>query len=368
MRRTWIVLALGASACAEPVIELSLTLPAMTAGGSFNTSCVTAIDMVTIGENYPNTDNDYVKTCIDVTTTPATFQDVKLAMQGKFDVAIPPSGLSGVEIFGRRGSCRTADDTLPPGDLVFYAGSPYVGGDSITLPVIAASSCDQAPVAIRLVDIVKLTTGAIKGDCTAAQGIDGPEAGATIGTLTPTIGNGIVWYAGFSGAALMGGVANVPMASTVVGPKSCLGVFSGDATSGSMSCVTPGAPTACAVGTELETAILDVPLAFDSIDPSKLTKFPGIVWGAIVNNMKQPIAGATVEIDPALGEVVYVEPSGVGAAMRLVPTGGATGPSGLFGVYTKGLVPIKATSGGLSRTITVGAVTDFPAATLIVLR
>jgi len=57
-------------------------------------------------------------------------------MRGKFDVTIPPSGLSGVELFGRRGSCKGSDDGLPPGDLVFYAGSRYVGGDSISLPMI----------------------------------------------------------------------------------------------------------------------------------------------------------------------------------------------------------------------------------------
>ena len=368
MRATCILLALGASACAEPVIELSLTLPAMTAGGGFNTSCVTAIDMVTIGENYPATQNDYVKSCIDITSSPATFDDVKRAMRGKFDVTIPPSGLSGVELFGRRGSCKVSDDGLPPGDLVFYAGSRYVGGDSISLPMIAGASCDQVPVTLRPVDIVKLTTGTTRGDCAAAKAIDGAEAGATLGTLTSTIGNGIEFYSGFAGAPLAGGVAAISMGSTTVGPKACLGVYSGDATAGSLSCVTPGAPTACATGNELETAILDVDLAFNSLDQARLTRFPSIVWGAIVSGTKQPIAGATVEIDPKVGEVVYVEPSGTGPSMRLAAAGNATGPSGLFVVYTNTLAPIKATSGALTRTLTVGAVDDFPAATLIVLR
>jgi len=368
MRATWILLALGASACAEPVIELSLTLPPMSAGGGFNTSCVTAIDLITVGENYPETVNDYVKTCVDITSSPATFEDVKRAMQGRFDVAIPTSGLSAVELFGRRGSCKVSDASLPPGDLVFYAGGRYVGDGSISLPLIAGASCDQVPVTLRPVDIIKLTTGTTKGDCAAAKAIDGDEAGATLGTLTPTIGNGIEFYSGFAGAPLANGIAAISMGSTTVGPKACLGVYSGDATSGSLSCVTPGAPTVCATGIELETAILDLDLAFNSVDQARLSKFPGIVWGAIVNGAKQPIAGATVEIDPKYGEVVYVEPSGTGPAMRLAAAGTATGASGLFAVYTNKLAPIKATSGGLTRTQTVGAVDDFPAATLIVLR
>ena len=49
MRATWILLALGASACADPVIELSLKMPAADKGGDFNTSCLTAVDIYTNG-------------------------------------------------------------------------------------------------------------------------------------------------------------------------------------------------------------------------------------------------------------------------------------------------------------------------------
>ncbi len=363
MRLASILLALGASACAEPVIEMSLTLPAMNAGGDFNTSCVTAIDMITMGENYSTTETDSVKTCIEVTSSPATFADVKAAMQGKFNLAIPSTGLSGVEIYGRRGSCKSSDDTLPPGDLVFYAGSRYIGGDSISLPMIAGASCDQVPVAIRPVDIVKLTTGTTKGNCAAAKAVDGQGSYAVLGTLTPTIGKGVMFNVGFSGASLVNGVATIGMGSTTVGPKTCLAADSGDATSSSIGCVDPEAPTACAVGNEIETAIINLDLAFDSLEPSRLANFPNVLWGAIVNSNKLPIAGATIEIDPKLGEVVYVEPVGT----RLAPTGTATGPSGLFGIYMNGIAPITARGAGRNRTLTVGGLDDFPAATLIVL-
>lgn len=112
MVRALIVVALGASACAEPVIELSFKLPTADRGGTFNASCLTAVDIYTNGMDYPTTTNDFVRSCVEITSPPATLADLTSAIASKIDVRLPESGLASVEIMGRRGSC-TLDESLP---------------------------------------------------------------------------------------------------------------------------------------------------------------------------------------------------------------------------------------------------------------
>jgi len=363
MLRTTILLALGASACAEPVIDLSLEMPAADRGGNFNASCVTAVDIYTNGMDFP-TDDDYVRSCVELSPGPATLSGIKAALAGKIDVRLPASGLASVEIMGRRGSCAM-DDSIPLGDLVFYAGAAYIGDDTLTLPVDATSSCDQAPVTVRPVDLIKLTTGATKGDCAAAKAADGPNSGADVGTLSPSVSSGVMWYFGRAGAPLTNGVAAISAAPMTIGPKACLAVSSGDEVFGSISCVDRSAPTVCATAGELEAPGIDGTIAFNSIDVAKKNKFPNLIFGAVLNGTKQPIQGATVQIDSKIGEVVYVDLSGD----RLVPTGGsATGASGLFIVYTSTVASVKVTSGALSRTTIMSGISDSPAGALVVLR
>jgi len=364
MRPTWILLALGASACAEPVIELSFTIPAADRGGDFNAQCITAVDVFTRGNDYPTSPADFVRSCVELTAGSAKLSGIKSALTGKIDVRLPPSGLAAVEVLGRRGSCML-DEFVPPGDLVFYAGSAYIGDDQLALNIDAASSCDQAPIVVRPVDIIKLTTGATRGDCAAAKAIDGPFAGAEVGTLIPTVSKTVLYNVGNSGASLLDGVATIEAASMTVGPKACLAVGSGDETFGSLSCIDRSAPTACAMAGELETPGVNGDLWFASIDQAKKNKFPSVIVGAVINGTRQPIAGATVEIDPKIGEVVYVELGGT----KLVPTGASTtGASGLFMVYASTIANVKVTSGSLTRMTQMGALSDGPGAALVVLR
>lgn len=364
MMRSVVLLALGASACAEPVIELSLKMPAADRGGTFNASCVTAVDVYTNGANYPETETDFVRSCIELTSGPATLADLESVLAGKIDVQLPESGLSSVELMGRRGSC-SLDESIPPGELVFYGGANYIGDDQLPISVEAASSCDQAPVVVRPVNLLKLATGATKGDCVAAKTLDGPEAYAVIGTMMPSVADGVMFFVGRSGATLVNSVATISAASTTAGPKACIGVDSGDALVGAISCVDRSAPPVCATAGEVEAPGIDREVALLSIDQVKKNKFGGLVFGAVVNGSKQPIQGATVEIDSKVGEVVYVELSG----NRLVPTGAsATGASGLFMVYTSTIASAKVTSGSLSRTTTIGAISDSPGAALVMLR
>ncbi len=363
MMRSLILLALGASGCAEPVIELSFKMPAADRGGSFNASCLTAVDVYTRGVDFPATATDFVRSCVEITSPPTTLAELKSAIAGKIDVRLPESGLATVEVLGRRGSCTT-DENVPPGDLVFYAAAPYIGDDRLALTVDASASCDQTPVTIRPVDLIKLTTGTTKGNCAAAAAVDGPNAGADIGTLMPTLVTGVMWTMSRSGAFLTNGIAPIPAASTTVGPKACLAVSSGDANFGSITCVDRGLPPVCANAGEIEAPGVSAAISLDSLDQTKKSKFPSVIYGAVVNGTKLPIQGATVEIDSKIGEVVYVELSGT----KLVPTGDATGPSGLFMIYTSTVASVKISSGALWRTATVGALADAEGGVLVMLR
>ena len=181
----------------------------------------------------------------------------------------------------------------------------------------------------------------------------------------PSVANGVMFYTGRSGAPLTNGVAMIGAASMTVGPKACLAVSSGDETFGALSCVERSAPTVCAMAGELEAPGLDNTIAFNSIDVAKKNKFPNLIFGAVFNGTKQPIQGATLEIDSKIGEVVYVELSGD----RLVPiAANATGASGLFIVYTSTVASVKVAAGSLSRTVIMSGVSDSPAGALVVLR
>jgi len=366
MRRTWILLALGASACAEPVIDLSFKLPAADRGGSFNAQCLTAVDIVTNGNELSSNSSDRIRTCVEITSAPSTVAEVTSALAGKIDVRIPDSGLASVEVMGRRGTCAAAEgDPFFDGELVFYAGAVNIGDDQLVLPIEAASSCDQAPLVVRPLDLIKLTTGTTKGDCAAAKALDGPMSGATVGTMVSSLSTGVTFYAGFANAGLTNSVATISSGMLTVGPKACLAVSSGDATFGSDSCIDRSAPTVCAMPGEVETVGINSTFAFNSTDQVKKAKFPGVVFGAVLNGNKQPIAGATVEVDSKIGEVVYVDLAGT----RLAPTGGtSTGASGLFMIYMSSVGSVTISSGGLSRTTTLGASSKWNAATLVVLR
>jgi len=357
-----LAVALGVSvtlaACADPVIELSFQLPA-SGGPSFDPSCVTAVDVYTDGVNYPASPNDYLATCVELSGGYSDFAALTAALRGKIDLALPASGLAAVEMYGRRGTCQAFD-----GQIVFYAAAPHIGQDQLELPIHPVSSCELAPVTIRPVDLLALTTGASRGDCTQARAIDDPVSSAIAGTLTQSL-YGVVFDTSFSTGAMLDGAVRVPGAPATVGPRSCIAVRAIDPIRLSISCVDPSASPACAGPGELEAPFLDDVLAFDSTDPTRSARLPYVVWGAVVDGNRQPIAGATVQIDPKRGEVVYLDPT----ATRLEDRGGtSTGPSGLFVVYASGLVDITVSAGGKSRVQTIGTSGFEPGAALVVLR
>lgn len=359
MRSPWLVVVLGLAACTDPVIELSFRLPTAAQGGNFNTSCITAVDVVTVGATVDDEGFD----CIEIPSGLSSMAAVRDALVGQIDVPLPSSGLTGVELYGRRGNCKF-DDNLPPGEVLFYAGAPYIGGEQLVLPIDAMASCDQAPLTVRPVDILALTTGPVKGDCAAAAAVDGPESGGDAGTMLPTMA-GVDFWSGFGGGPMSNSIVQITGAPTEVGPKACLAVSSGDARFGSVSCADRSAPAVCAGPGELEAPGIDGSIAYASRDQIKSNQYPGLVFGAVIDGAKQPIQGATVTIDSKVGEIVYVELAGT----RLEPTGGsATGPSGLFIAYTNAISDITISANGKSSTRTVGAPSWAPAAALVMLR
>lgn len=345
------------AACGDPVIELSFELPTDTQG--FDPSCVTSVYVYTDGTKYPTNPNDYEGMCVELPGGYRDFAEVTAALRGKIDVAVPASGLAAVEMYGHRGSCLAFD-----GQIVFYAAAPHVGQDELALALHPVSSCALAPAIYRPVDILALTTGATPGDCTQARAIDDPTSAAEPGTLTQTL-YGVVFDASFATGPMIGGAATVPGAPAAIGPRSCLAVRAFDPVRLSVSCIDRSAPAACAGPGEIEVPFIDDVLAFDSEDPARSARWPYVIWGAVVDERRQPIAGATVRLDPKRGEVVYLDPT----ATRLQDRGStSTGPSGLFVVYASGLVDITVSAGGKSRVQTIGTNGFDPGATLVVLR
>jgi hypothetical protein len=83
------------------------------------------------------------------------------------------------------------------------------------------------------------------------------------------------------------------------------------------------------------------------------------VIGAVIDSTKTGIAGATIELPPDQGQVVYVNLDALGN--RLTPVAGATSTtaSGMFILYSNTIVPavVSATVNGTrsAKTVEVGA-------------
>src|SRR5687768_3953562 len=90
--------------CGEKVVEMTLKLPASDLVASHDTSCVTAIEVWANGTTYPTDINDSKRDCIE-TTGAAKYSDIRDEMLGQFELAIPDSGLGGIEIYGYTAQC-----------------------------------------------------------------------------------------------------------------------------------------------------------------------------------------------------------------------------------------------------------------------
>ncbi len=367
------LLVVSLAACADPVVEMNIVLPKNAA--TFDTSCVTAVEIRTMGASYATNDDDYLSSCVEISNAP-TFGKLRDAIRGKFDILIPDSGLSGVSLLGWSGPtpCKLSDDdAYYTPDVVTFGRADFIGQDVLDVPLTPNLDCgSRQQLTVRVVDMFAMVSGATPSSATCTTAMTFPDmmGGAWLGTIMPKLfGKGSVYYGGINGA---NGVANAATFSglTAVGSKSCLALDGGTVTGGSTSCVVQG--NLCASAGEYELAAVSNAVidATPGLDPSLQAKFPGVIFGSVwtSGSPRTPIAGATVEVDAKHGKVVYVDPPTSAADnvhVRTDQTG--TGPSGLFMLYTDTLVSAKVTGGGRTRTLTLGATDDSVAGAFIVM-
>src|SRR5690348_11323150 len=88
------------AACSDPVIEMQLVLPEN--ADNFDTTCINAVEVRVTGANYLQDGDDYQRSCIDIKSS-AGYAAIRNAIRGRFEVLIPDTGISGVEIYGWSG-------------------------------------------------------------------------------------------------------------------------------------------------------------------------------------------------------------------------------------------------------------------------
>jgi hypothetical protein len=353
-----VVLALLAG-CTDPVVDMQIVLPKN--ADSYDTSCITAVQVVTTGANILTDGEDWRSGCIEL-EGPATYAAIRDAIRGRFQVAVPDSGLNGVEVYGFSGpsACDFG------GDLLFYGRGDYIGQDRIDIPLIHNLDCARSQLRVRMVDMFALAGGAT---CEVAGTMHG-MASAGAGTITPRLyGGGAGYFGGVAWGAATGNLATFA-APTQTAPQSCLAIDGGDTLGGSTSCVV-GGTSVCAAPGEIELAYVPYTIGGNSAnyDSTLLVKFPGLVYGSVWANgtTKTPLAGAKVTVDPDRGKVFYLDPPDAGGKLPVRVDQSGTGPSGLFALYADSLVDVTVTGNSITREVTLGSANDFVAGAMIVL-
>ncbi|NVB77620.1 MAG: hypothetical protein HOV81_04430 [Kofleriaceae bacterium] len=361
------------AACADPVVEMNIVLPKN--ADTFNTSCVTAVEIRTMGASYSTDHNDWQRSCVEV-SSPASFATLRDAIRGKFDILIPDSGLSGLSLFGWSGPtpCKLSDDDpyYTP-DVVAFGRADYIGQDVIDLPLTPNLDCgSRQSMTVRIVDMFTMLSGTApsSASCTNAMAFPDMMGGVWTGTIMPKLfGKGAIYYGGVNGANGVGNAASFS-GLTGNGSKSCLALDGGTVTAGSTSCIVPGNLCAAAGEYELVAVPNAVIEATPTLNPTLQAKFPGIIYGSVWTSgaTRTPIAGATVEVDSKHGKVVYLDPpANIADNVHVRSDQSGTGPSGLFMLYTDTLVSVKVNGGGKTRTVTLGATDDSAAGAFIVM-
>ena len=210
MKAATVALLAGAAGCSDPVVQMQLRISPEAEG--FEVTCLTTVELYTDGGGFPGNSDDYEFSQAKLDTAPATYNDLSNAIRGKFDVAIPTSGLSAIEMYGWAGDSGFNNPAIPP-DLLFYGVEPYIGQDTMQLTVVPNVSCKKQQMKVRPIDILKLTTSLAAdtaGKCAAAAVADtAPNAGVSFGTLSAPDADTTDYWGGLSGATLSAGAATV---------------------------------------------------------------------------------------------------------------------------------------------------------------
>jgi hypothetical protein len=301
--------------------------------------------------------------CVDITGSPKSFADIEAQLQGQIDVPLPPEGLAGVELRGRRGSCKEIPAYY---EAVFYGGAMRdPSSDTLNIPVRHNISCDQTTTyTVKPVDLVALVK---TKTCTTMA-----TPGSTfVGNVRPTLLSGdfapTTFEAGpvFQPLGSDGGAQLPSYSSSFSG--TCVAAAWEDATFtyGSATCINPGALTACA-GNAIEVPMVSVEYASTTFQSTQIAgaMVIGAVWS---NTAKAPVAGATIAVDEAASATVLFGNVGASAFTPLA-NANATDASGMFVIGANGVVGITVSaSGHPSRHVFVGAGDEDPGTVLVTL-
>lgn len=354
------LLAMTLAACADPAVSLELQPPADQA--MYDTSCVSTFEIFTDGGNYPADANDFNSIEVKVDQPHATYAELIASLRGKFDIPIPSTGLAGVEVYAWNGDSGFATGTTLNPELAFLAVSKYDGGDTFTVPLVPNQSCARGAVTLRPLDLVPFLMSAPRA-CSAGALATGSFA---LGTLTPALYRDATFFWGGVASGDVGAAGTVSMqGATQVGPESCLAATGGtDAGDTSTSCLA-GAGV-CGHPGEYEIAVFDNVWYNNSLDKTIAAKFKGMTVGAVFDTARASLAGATVEIDPAQGQLVFVDLDPTTKTFRPADGATATTASGLFLLYANTLVDVKITAKGHTTTVRMGTPSgDGMAATIV---
>lgn len=358
MKRSTVIvsfaIAAGSAACSEPTISLTLRLP------DYDTdlSCVSSVRVYAWGENI---NDDPPNQCIALDAPVAGFAELQAAIHGKLELDLPASGLAGVDIGG-----MTFPDCF--GDAVFYGGAEFDGGDMVA-PLVANFDCSVRTTAVvKPVDYRALLAGVCAG--TASRLDRGSIHPTLLSAPLPAMVYDLTEPAALVGT---GGTATFADALVSIDPASCMAM--GDEVTGSVGCVTPGAPTACATTGQLELTTIDSDFANASMEANAAARYADIVFGTVWDGtaaIKHPIAGARIAMvgdDVDAGSIHYATLPISAPSLQDLPTATATDSTGVFVAYMDHPITVMVTAPGyLSRQVTLAAADFIFGATTIALK
>ncbi len=365
LRRLYRVAIAGvvSSACADPIVEMSLRMPADVADS--DASCITAIEVRAIGTTHATDQSDFTRSCLELQRPAATYAELQRMIHGKIALAIPPGDLAGVTVRGFAGpsACDRSDETKEGyrpdfnADLVFYGKASYIG-DSIDIAAVPNLKCPTTSIKVRVVDMLALVAAGSSSGCATAMSYADKKGWSGIGTIVPRLfGKGVDFFGNVSWAQGTNSIVQFDGMMQLVEPgqTSCLALAGVNETGANTAGVVGGA-SVCAAAGELETAAIDYDV-WNQVDRTLQGTFPGILFGSVWTggSPKPPVAGASVAVDAKHGKVVYIDPPDASGIIHTRSDQSGTGPSGLFILYSDAVVSAKVNAGSKTRTLLLGA-------------
>lgn len=372
------VAALAAACGDDPAIEMRLQLPDSSATSGFDVSCIGAVEVYVRGtdrgrlgtsEADPGQPPDDLDDCITIDSV-HSFSELRSAIAGRFELALPASGLAGVDVRASTGTCKK---DVAPGDSIVYGAAKYAGGGSLTIPLTPNLSCGgKRPETVRPVDMLALTRNI---QCPANL----PDGAGTVysGTIHPVALVSSIFDSNDDIGSLGTNLASLPLYVTA-GADSCVAIAYGGNT-GAMttaSCARRGTGVCTVPGqNQIELPIIDGSVAFQAATAALIDQYGGWViggvWGVETTTTRIRLPGATLRpanaADADKLKIVYADlPTGAASPKELAGAT-ATNATGLFIAYVgRPLDVIVSAPGYADETVRIGSPNE-PSTALIVL-